>query len=68
MIEFKNITKNFKGNEVLKGIDLEIKTGQLVAIIGGSGWGKTTLLKMVNLLIKPSSGEVLIDGEICNKT
>ncbi len=63
MIEFKNITKNFKGNEVLKGIDLEIKTGQLVAIIGGSGCGKTTLLKMINLLIKPSSGEVLIDGE-----
>ena len=63
MIEFKNITKNFKGNEVLKGINLEIKTGQLVAIIGGSGCGKTTLLKMINLLIKPSSGEVIIDGE-----
>lgn len=67
MIEFKNITKSFKGNEVLKGINLEIQTGHLVAIIGGSGCGKTTLLKMINLLIQPSSGEILIDGEDITK-
>lgn len=67
MIEFKGVTKSFKGNEVLKGINLEIQTGQLVAIIGGSGCGKTTLLKMINLLIHPTSGEILIDGEDITK-
>ena len=67
MIEFKGITKSFKGNEVLKGINLEIQTGHLVAIIGGSGCGKTTLLKMINLLIHPTSGEILIDGEDITK-
>lgn len=67
MIEFKGITKSFKGNEVLKGINLEIQTGHLVAIIGGSGCGKTTLLKMINLLIHPTLGEILIDGEDITK-
>lgn len=67
MIEFKNITKNFKGNQVLKGVNLKIETGELVAIIGESGCGKTTLLKMINLLIEPSSGEILIDNEDITK-
>ncbi|MCI6151684.1 ABC transporter ATP-binding protein [Fusobacterium perfoetens] len=67
MIEFKNITKNFKGNQVLKGINLKIETGEFVAIIGESGCGKTTLLKMINLLIEPSSGEILIDNEDITK-
>lgn len=67
MIEFKNITKTFKGNQVLKGINLKIETGEFVAIIGESGCGKTTLLKMINLLIEPSSGEILIDNEDITK-
>nr|WP_206039066.1 ABC transporter ATP-binding protein [Fusobacterium sp. FSA-380-WT-3A] len=67
VIEFKNITKNFKGNQVLKGINLKIETGEFVAIIGESGCGKTTLLKMINLLIEPSSGEILIDNEDITK-
>lgn len=63
MIKFENITKNFKDNKVLKDISFEIETGHLVAFIGASGCGKTTTLKMINRLIKPSSGKIYINGE-----
>lgn len=62
MIKFENITKNFKDNKVLKDISFEIKKGHLVAFIGASGCGKTTTLKMINRLIKPSSGKIYING------
>ena len=62
-IEFKNVHKSYKKTEVLKGIDFGIEKGQLVCLIGPSGCGKTTSLKMINGLIKPTSGDVLIDGE-----
>lgn len=68
MIEFKNVSKSFKANAVLKNISMTIHEGDLVAIIGASGCGKTTLLKMINRLIKPTSGEIFINGEnIVNK-
>ena len=63
MIEFKNVNKNFKNKKVLKDISFNINKGELVSIIGASGWGKTTTLKMINRLINPSSGQILIDGE-----
>lgn len=63
MIEFKNITKRFKDKAILKNISFKINKGELVAIIGASGCGKTTSLKMINRLIKPSSGKILIEGE-----
>ncbi|MCQ9425337.1 L-cystine ABC transporter ATP-binding protein YecC [Pseudomonas sp. LJDD11] len=63
MIEIKGLTKQFKGNEVLKGIDLRIKAGEVVAIIGPSGSGKTTLLRCLNLLEEPSGGSLQI-GDI----
>ena len=63
MIEFKNITKRYKDTTVLSDISFEIPTGQLVAIIGASGCGKTTSLKMINRLIDPTAGKILIDGE-----
>lgn len=56
MLEIKNIHKQFKGNEVLKGIDLTIQKGEVVAILGPSGSGKTTLLRCLNLLEKPDQG------------
>ena len=62
MIEFKNVTKNFSGNNVLKNISLKINKGEIVTLIGPSGCGKTTTLKMINRLINPSSGSILIDG------
>lgn len=63
MIHFEKISKNFKSNKILNNITFSIDTGQLVAIIGESGCGKTTLLKMINRLIKPSSGNILINNK-----
>ena len=63
MIEFKNISKGYKTKKILKNINLNIERGKLITIIGESGCGKTTLLKMINRLIKPSSGAIYIDGK-----
>lgn len=63
MIKFENVSKQFKDKTVLKNISFTINKGELVAIIGASGCGKTTTLKMINRLIKPSSGKILINGE-----
>ncbi|WP_320054910.1 ABC transporter ATP-binding protein [uncultured Acetobacteroides sp.] len=66
MISVKDIRKEFGQLEVLKGICLDIEPNQVVSIVGASGAGKTTLLQIMGSLLKPSSGEVLIDGEnIC---
>ena len=67
MIEFKSISKRFKNVTVLKNLDLKINKGELVSIIGESGCGKTTLLKMINRLIEPSSGTILIKGNNIKK-
>ena len=67
MIKFEDVTKKFKDKKVIKNISLEIQKGNLVAFIGESGCGKTTTLKMINRLIKPSSGRILINGENIEK-
>ncbi|MCP1109787.1 betaine/proline/choline family ABC transporter ATP-binding protein [Ohessyouella blattaphilus] len=67
MIEFKNVFKAYKGNEVISDVSFEIKTGEFVVIIGASGCGKTTTLKMINRLIDPTAGQILIDGEDISK-
>jgi len=66
LIEFKNVNKNFNGKSILKDINLTIEKGQLVVFIGPSGCGKTTTLKMINKLLTPTSGEVLINGKNIN--
>ena len=63
MIRFEHVSKKFKANQVLNDINLSIKKGDLVAIIGESGCGKTTLLKMINRLIKQTSGSIYIDDK-----
>ena len=63
MIEFQHVTKSFKDNKVLSDITLTIEDGELVAIIGSSGCGKTTTLKMINRLIRPTKGKIFIDGK-----
>lgn len=62
MIEIKNICKSFGALEVLKGVDLTVKKGEIVSIIGKSGAGKTTLLQIIGTLDTPDSGSVVIDG------
>ncbi|EKM0667191.1 L-cystine ABC transporter ATP-binding protein YecC [Cronobacter turicensis] len=62
-IEVKNLVKSFHGQTVLHGIDLEVQTGEVVAIIGPSGSGKTTLLRSINLLEQPENGTVRV-GDI----
>jgi len=62
MIEVKNIHKSFGDLEVLKGVNLQVKKGEIVAIVGKSGAGKTTLLQIIGTLDRPTSGKVLIDG------
>lgn len=63
MIEIKNLSKQFKNNVVLDGIDLSINKGDVVAIIGPSGTGKSTLLRGIDRLEKPEKGTISIDGE-----
>jgi polar amino acid transport system ATP-binding protein len=62
MIELKNVHKRFGNNEVLRGIDLTVHEGEVVAIIGSSGSGKSTMLRTINHLETIDSGEILIDG------
>lgn len=62
-IEFKNIKKAYDEKVVMEGFNLSIEQGEFVTIIGSSGCGKTTALKMVNGLICPTSGDIFVDGE-----
>ena len=63
MIEVNNVHKSFGDLEVLKGVNLEVKKGEIVAIVGKSGAGKTTLLQIIGTLDRPTQGEVIINGE-----
>ena len=62
MIEFKNIVKKYRTKTIINPFSLKIDAGQLVVFIGPSGCGKTTLLKMINKLIQPSSGQIFVNG------
>lgn len=63
VIEFKNIKKAYEDKVVISDFNLSIEKGEFVTIIGSSGCGKTTILKMINGLIEPTSGDIFIDGE-----
>ena len=62
MIEIRNLHKSFGDLEVLKGIDLEIKKGEIVTIVGPSGSGKSTVLRCMNLLEVPTTGQIIFEG------
>ena len=62
LIKVENLVKNFGDIEVLKGIDTEIKHGEVVVIIGASGSGKSTFMNMLGCLDKPNSGSYMLDG------
>ncbi len=63
MIELRNVYKDFGKLNVLKGIDFTIGKGQVVTLIGPSGSGKSTILRCINLLERPTKGQVLIEGQ-----
>jgi len=62
IIETKQLKKNFGKVEVLKGIDTQIKKGEVIVVIGPSGSGKSTFLRCLNLLEQPTGGEIIFDG------
>ncbi len=61
MIGIKNLTKEFSGQKVLDGIDIDIEKGEVVALVGASGAGKSTILRCLNYLEQPDSGTIAID-------
>lgn len=62
MLQVKNVHKSFGSNEILKGVDLEVKKGDIVVILGPSGSGKTTLLRCIDFLERADQGSILFDG------
>lgn len=67
MIDLKNVHKAFGANQVLRGVDLTISSGESMVIIGGSGTGKSVLLKCILGLVHPDSGTIMLDGEDVEK-
>ena len=68
MIRFENVCKRYKTKTIIKDLNLEMDKGKLIVIIGESGCGKTTLLKMINRLIEATSGKIYINGQDIKKT
>ena len=64
LVKVQGLTKSFGDNQILHGIDLEVAAGEVVSIIGPSGSGKTTILRCLNLLERPDSGRIEIDGQM----
>ena len=62
MITFDHVTRTYGGQVAVDDLSLEVRSGELVVLVGPSGCGKTTTLRMVNRLIEPTSGRILIDG------
>lgn len=63
LIECKNLSKNFDEKEILKDINLTIESGKIIGLLGKNGQGKTTLIKLLNDLLTPSKGTILIKGK-----
>ncbi len=63
MIELRNVYKSFNSHHVLRGVNLTVEAGEGMVVIGGSGTGKSVILKHVIGLMRPDSGEVIIDGQ-----
>lgn len=64
MLELKNISKNFGDKVILNNLNLEVKDGEILCIVGQSGGGKTTLLRCISGLEKIDGGQILIDGQV----
>jgi polar amino acid transport system ATP-binding protein len=64
LVHAVNVTKSFDGNQVLKGIDLEVRKGQVICLLGPSGSGKTTFLRCINQLETIDGGRIWVDGDL----
>jgi phospholipid/cholesterol/gamma-HCH transport system ATP-binding protein len=67
MIDIRDLRKSFNGTQVLRGVNLSMAEGTTTVVLGGSGSGKTVLIKHIMGLLKPDSGEVIVDGEDVTK-
>ncbi len=67
LLEFRGINTHYGAVHILKDVDLAIHAGELVCLLGGNASGKSTTLKTLLGMVKPSSGEVLLDGEVVNE-
>ncbi len=63
ILKLENISKSFDGNQILKGIELEVKEGEFITLLGSSGCGKTTTLRIIGGLETPDNGRVYIEGK-----
>jgi len=62
-IELRGVLKSFEGNRVLRGLDLAVRPGESITVIGGSGSGKSVLLRLIIGLLKPEAGQILLEGQ-----
>ena len=63
LLEINNLNKSFDNKEILKDVNLSIQSGKIIGLLGKNGVGKTTLIKLINDLLTPTSGEILIKGQ-----
>ena len=68
IVRFERVSLSYGENQVLKDFSLEVPRGQCLTIIGSSGCGKTTMLKMINGLLTPDTGRILVDGQDISQT
>jgi phospholipid/cholesterol/gamma-HCH transport system ATP-binding protein len=67
LIDLDNVTFGYEARAVLRGINLSVPRGKVVAIMGGSGCGKTTTLRLIGGALRPQAGEVRVDGQVVNR-
>ena len=63
LLEIKKLNKSFDNKEILKNINLKLKHGRIIGLLGKNGAGKTTIIKLINDLLTPTSGEILVNGK-----
>lgn len=64
IIEIENLNKKIKGNLIIKNVNLKIKKGEKIGIVGANGSGKTTLVEMISGVVKPTSGQIIINSDM----